>query len=56
MPSLREKTRYKKKNRKFQNEFAFNLALPEEKIIDLINLSINAVNEKKNIARKTKYF
>lgn len=54
--SLREKTRYKKKNRKFQNEVAFNLALPEEKIIDLINLSINAVNEKKTLQEKQNTF
>lgn len=54
--SLREKSRYKKKNRKFQNEFNFNLVLSEEKIIDLINLSISTVNERQILQEKQNTF
>lgn len=54
--SLREKSRYKPKNKKFQNDFVFNLVLPEDKILQLLNSSEKDFNDRLQLMEKMNTF
>lgn len=54
--SLREKSRYRPKNKKFQNDFVFNLVLPEDKILQLLDSSEKDFNDRLQLIEKMDNF